>query len=65
MKENAPPCLTVCHFPDLKEEKGKTEMQASQYTVNSEFLGGFYFRETSHMRSFVKIKLSQDGKITL
>ena len=26
---------------------------------------GFYFRETSHMRSFVKIKSSQNGESTL
>ena len=26
---------------------------------------GFYFRETSHMRSFVKIKSSRNGEITL
>ena len=29
------------------------------------FSGGLYFRETSHMRSFVKIKPSPNGKITL
>ena len=29
------------------------------------FSRGFYFRETSHMRSFVKIKSSQNGEITL
>ena len=34
-------------------------------TVNSEISRGFYFRETSHMRSFVKIKSSRNGEITL
>ena len=29
------------------------------------FLRGLYFRETSHMRNFVKIKPSRNGKITL
>ena len=29
------------------------------------FSRGIYFRETSHMRSFVKIKPSRNGKITL
>ena len=29
------------------------------------FSRGLYFRETSHMRSFVKIKPSRNGKITL
>ena len=29
------------------------------------FSRGFYFRETSHMRSFMKIKSSRNGKITL
>ena len=29
------------------------------------FLQGFYFRETLHMQSFVKIKSSRNGKITL
>ena len=29
------------------------------------FSRGFYFRETSHMRSFVKIKSSRNGEITL
>ena len=35
------------------------------YTVNSEIFARVYFRETSHMRSFVKIKLSQYGEIFL
>ena len=30
-------------------------------TVNSEIFARFYFRETSHMQSSVKIKLSQYG----
>ena len=34
-------------------------------TVNSEFSREFYFRETSHMRSFVKIESSRNGEITL
>ena len=38
---------------------------ASQRTVNSEISQGFYFRETSRMRSFVKIKPSRNGEITL
>ena len=29
------------------------------------FLRGLYFRETSHMQSFVKIKPSRNGKITI
>ena len=36
------------------------------YTVNFEiFPRVFYFRETSHMRSFVKIKSSRNDKITM
>ena len=34
------------------------------FTVNSEISRGFNFRETSHMRSFVKIKSSRIGGIT-
>ena len=34
-------------------------------TVNSEIFTSFIFRETSHMRSFVKIKPSRNGNITL
>ena len=34
-------------------------------TVNSEIFARVYFRETSHMRSFVKIKSSQNSEITL
>ena len=33
--------------------------------VKSEFLRGFYFHESLHVPSFVKIKLSQNGEITL
>ena len=36
-----------------------------QITVNLEISRSFYFRETSHVRSFVKIKLSQNGDTTL
>ena len=35
------------------------------YTVNSEIFARAYFRETSHVRSFVKVKSSQNGKITM
>ena len=35
------------------------------FTVNRKFSPEFYFRETSHMRSFVKIKLSRYGEINL
>ena len=35
------------------------------YTVNPEIFARVYFRETSHMRSFVKIKPSRNGEITL
>ena len=34
-------------------------------TVNSELFARFYFRETSQIRSFVRIKHSQNGEITL
>ena len=34
-------------------------------TVNSEILARVYFRETSPMRSFVKMKSSEKGEITL
>ena len=37
----------------------------AEYTVNLEIFARVYFRETSHMRSFVKIKFSQKGEITL
>ena len=33
--------------------------------VNSEIFARVYYRETSHMQSFMKIKSSQNGKITL
>ena len=33
-------------------------------TVSSKFSRGFYFRETSRMRSFAKIKPSRNGEIT-
>ena len=36
-----------------------------QLTVNSEVFSRFYFRETSHMQNFVKMKLSGNGEITL
>ena len=35
------------------------------YAVNSEIFARFFFREISHMRSFVKIKSSGNGTITL
>ena len=31
----------------------------NNYTVNSKFSSGFYFRETLHKRSFMKIKLAK------
>ena len=34
-------------------------------TVNSKIFARVYFRKTSHMRSFVKIKSSRTGEITL
>ena len=34
-------------------------------TLNSEIFARVYIRETSHMRSFVKIKSSRNGEITL
>ena len=37
----------------------------SHYTVNSEFSRCFHFRETLHLRSFVKLKPSKNGEITL
>ena len=37
-----------------------------KYNCNCKFGNlGFIFRETSHMRSFAKVKSSQNGKITL
>ena len=43
----------------------KEQAALFQLTVNSEVFAKFYFRETSHMQNFVKIKLSQNGEITL
>ena len=40
-------------------------MTSIVYTVNSEIFARVYFRETSHVRSFVKIKSSRNGEITL
>ena len=37
----------------------------AKYCQIRKFSRGFYFRETSHMPSFVKIELSRYGKITL
>ena len=36
----------------------------SLITVNLEIFARVYFRNTSHMRSFVKIKSSRNGEIT-
>ena len=47
------------------EMKMNCKKIASKYTVNSEIFVRVYFRETSHMRSFVKIKASRNGEITL
>ena len=44
------------------------DFQVSLYkptTVNSEIFARVYFRETSHRRSFVKLKPSRNGTITL
>ena len=35
----------------------------SQVPVNSEISRGFYFRETSHMRSFVKVNSSRNHSV--
>ena len=47
---------------DIQEELRKLLLT---HTVNSEIFARVYFRETSHMRSFVKIKPSRNGEITL
>ena len=39
-------------------------MALFELTVNLEVFTKFYFRETSHMQNFVKIKLSRNGEIT-
>ena len=39
-------------------------LDTSSYSVNSEIFSRVYFRETSHMGSFVKIKSSQNVEIT-
>ena len=44
----------VCDLPD-----------AFYTTEKSEIFARVYFRETSHMRSFVKIKSSRNGEITV
>ena len=43
----------------------KEQAALFQLTVNSEVFAMFYFRETSYMQNFVKIKLSRNGEITL
>ena len=42
-----------------------TALPVSQVTVNSEVFARVYFRETLRLRSFVKIKPSRNGQITL
>ena len=39
--------------------------RVASITVNSEILERVYFRETSHVQSFVKIKASRNGENTL
>ena len=43
----------------------KSEEKSVNDSVNSEIFARVYIRETSHMRSFVKIKSSQNAEITL
>ena len=40
-------------------------MNGHFFTVNTEIFGRFYFHETSHMRSFMKIEPLLNGKITM
>ena len=40
-------------------------MEKVAYCKFGNFPRGLYFRDTSHMRSFVKIKSSRNDKITL
>ena len=42
-----------------------TRQFCHKITVNAEIFARVLFRETSHMRSFVKIKSSRNGEITL
>ena len=62
---NAHLALSNTHSFQQKRNDNVQSVFHMLYTVNSEISRGFYFRETSHVRSFVKIKLSQNGDTTL
>ena len=49
----------------MGREEFLTQAKISDITVDSEMFARFYFRETSSMQSFVKIKCSQNGQIIL
>ena len=57
--------VVVCFFLHIFTGPKKEQAALFQLTVNSEVFTRLYFRETSHMRNFVKIKLSRNGEITL
>ena len=46
-------------------ELSDSNLSVSMCTINLEILAGFYFLETLHVRSFVKIKPLWNGEITL
>ena len=48
----------------VSKHPGMLGFLSDLYTVNLEIFARIYFRETSHMRSFVKMKPSRNGKIT-
>ena len=67
-----PTCLRVCacsHEPSMWYMfiviMTRTKISPTNVTVNSEIFARVYFRETSHVRSFVKMKSSRNREITL
>ena len=62
--------LGLCNGTDIEiplelRDEMTAEMVQGKYTVNSKILRGFYFCETSHMRSFAKIKPSRNSENSL
>ena len=54
-----------CFFSSYFYKVQKEQAALFQLTVNSEVFTRFYFRDTSHMQNFVKIKLPRNGENTL
>ena len=67
-----PTCLRVCacsHEPSMWYMYNVimtcTKISPTNVTVNSKIIARAYFRETTHVRSFVKMKSSRNREVTL